>query len=101
MDGGPVLVAPPDGRTPDLVLFPGVEGTWEVRVGLCSLDGWPSEVEARVGQAGPWSRLRLEGGEIDCREASLGARDLTGRRIVLRHPPGRWSCLSHVRLLPR
>ena len=100
MDGGPILVAPPGSRPPELVLFPGVEGIYEVYVGLCSLDGRPSEVEARVGQSGPWNRLRYEGGELDYREADMGALDMTGRRIVLRHPPDRWSCLSHVRLVP-
>jgi hypothetical protein len=99
MDGGPALVALPGSRVPDLVLSPGVRGVYEVYVGLCSLDGQASEVEARVGEAS--ARLRLEGGEIDCREVAFGRVDMTGRRVALRHPQGVRSCVTHVKLVPR
>lgn len=101
MDGGPVLIAPAGCRVPDLVLPASVSGFHEVFVGLCSPDGHPVAVEARVGSDGSFARLRWEGGEIDYREVSLGIVDVTGKRITLRHPPGERSCVSHVRLVPR
>lgn len=99
MDGGPALVALPGSRAPDLILSPEAQGLYEIYIGLCSLDGQPSEVEVRAG--GPFERLRLEGGEIDCREVAFGTADMAGRQVVLRHPVGAWTCVSHVRLVPR
>ena len=101
MDGGPALVAPPGCRAPDLVLSQGAEGSHEVYIGLCSLDGQSSEVEVRMGPDGPFRRLRWEGGEIGYREVSLGIVEMRGKEIVLRHPAGGRSCVSHVRLVPR
>ncbi|MSS73257.1 MAG: hypothetical protein EXS64_17475 [Candidatus Latescibacteria bacterium] len=99
MDGGPALVALPVSRAPDLLLSPEVQGLYEIYIGICSLDGQPSEVEVRVG--GAFERLRLEGGETDCREVGVGTVDMTGRQVVLRHPTGAWTCVSHVKLVPR
>ncbi|OGG52180.1 MAG: hypothetical protein A3F84_19440 [Candidatus Handelsmanbacteria bacterium RIFCSPLOWO2_12_FULL_64_10] len=99
MDGGPALVALPGSRVPDLILSPEARGFYEVYVGLCSLDGQPSEVEAQVGDTS--ARLRLEGGEVDCREVAFGRVDMTGRQVALRHPAGARSCVTHVKLVPR
>jgi len=100
MDGGAVLTALPGSRAPDLVLSPDARGLYRLYVGLCSFDGQPSEVEVRVEPDGPSRRLRLEEGEVDCREVSFGTVEATGRSIVLRHPPGARSCVSHVKLAP-
>lgn len=101
MDGGPVVIVLPGSRAPDLILSPEADGLHEIYIGLCSLDGQPSEVEVRVGPSGPFERLRFEGGEIDYREVAFGTVDMTGRQVVLRHPPGARSCVSHVKLVPR
>lgn len=99
MDGGPALVALPGSRVPDLIFSPEVRGFYGVYVGICSLDGQASEVEARVGET--CARLRLEGGEVDCREVAFGRVDMTGRQVALRHPQGARSCVTHVKLVPR
>ena len=101
MNGGPVLVTLPGSQAPDLILSPEADGLHEICIGLCSLDGQPSEVEVRIGQSGPFKRLRFEGGEIDYREVAFGTVDMTGRQIVLRHLPEARSCVSHVNLVPR
>ena len=101
MDGGPVLVALPGCRAPDLVLSPGADGSHEVYIGLCSPDGQPVGVDVRVGPEGAFRRLRWAGGEIGYREVSLGVVEMKGKEVVLRHSPGERSCVSHVRLAPR